>query len=278
MAGMHVTRALVFIMPAALLTFLGVAALMRRVGERVGQTRMVAALFALLSLVGGAMLRDALANGPTWYSDYGLTGMQVGARQVFSDVSGYLADHPQSQVWIFPSAWNGGDMLRRFFAPDAPRILLLNLDSFLEKRFDAVEGALVVLTKDDYESVIRSGKFTEAAVEDTLRLPDGTTGFYLVRLSYSSEADAVFAAERDARRRMVAEEIDLIGRRATVRHTPFDIGPRPICRRGSNDHGAHRRHQSGGHRDRVERAGLAHRPAVDDGVDGPGSHDWRLRR
>jgi len=227
MAGMHVTRALVFVLPAALLTFLGLAALMRRVGERVGPTRMVAGLFVLLSLAGGAMLRDALADGPTWYSDYGLTGMQYGARQVLSDVSRYLADHPQSQVWIFPSAWNGGDMLRRFFAPDDPRILLLNLDSFLEERFDAVEGALVVLTKDDYESVIRSGKFTERDVEDTLQLPDGTTGFYLVRLAYLPEADAIFAAERDARRRMVAEEIVLIGRTATVRHTPFDIGSLP---------------------------------------------------
>ena len=224
MAGMHVTRALVFVVPAALLTFLGAAALLRRVGNRVGQARMAAALFVLLSLASGAMLWGALANGPTWYSDYGLTGMQYGARQVFSEVSDYLADHPQSQAWVFPTAWNGGEMLRRFFAPADPRLLLLNLDSFLGERFDAVDEVLVVLTQDDYERVIETGKFTEVEVEGTVALPDGTTGFYLVRLSYSPEADAIFAAERQARRRMVEEQIALSGRTATVRHTPFDMG------------------------------------------------------
>jgi hypothetical protein len=224
MAGMHVTRALVFVVPAALLTLLGAASMLRWVGDRLGYARMAAALFVLLSLFNGGMLWDGLANGPTWYSDYGLTGMQYGVRQVFSQVSAYLADHPRSQAWVFPTAWNGSDMLRRFFAPDDPRVLLLNLDSFLGERFDAIEEAVAVLTQDDYERVIGSGKFTDVDVEGTVPLPDGTIGFYLVRLSYSREADAIFAAEREARRRMVEERVDLSGRTATARHTPFDIG------------------------------------------------------
>ena len=72
LAGMHVTRALVFVVPAALLTFLGAAAALRWVADRVGYARMAAALFVLLCSIQGAMLWDALANGPTWYSDYGL--------------------------------------------------------------------------------------------------------------------------------------------------------------------------------------------------------------
>ena len=236
MTGMQVTRALAFTVPAALLTVLGAAAALRRVpsgipfgtrsaiGDRAGYARLAAALFILLSLVGGGMLRDALANGPTWYSDYGLTGMQYGARQVFSEVSDYLAQHPHAQAWIFPTAWNGSDMLRRFFTPDDPRVLLLDLDSFLGERFDAVDGAVVVLARQDYRRVIESGKFTEVDVPGTVPLPDGTAGFYLVRLAYSPGADAIFAAEQEARRRMVEEEVVVGGRTVIARHTPFDSG------------------------------------------------------
>ncbi len=224
MAGMHITRVLVFVAPASLLTFLGIEPVLRWVGSRVGHARARAALFLLLTLVGGRMLRDALANGSIWYDDYGLTGMQYGAPQVFAAVADYLEEHPQSQAWMFPTSWNGSDMLRRFFAPDDPRYLLLNLDSFLEERFDAVEQAVVVLTHDDLQRVAESGKFNAADVEGTVPLPDGTIGFDLVRLSYSPEADALFAAERAARGRMVEEVVSLGGRRVTARHTPFDAG------------------------------------------------------
>jgi len=236
LAGMHVTRALVFVVPAALFTVLGAASALRwvpsgisfgirrAIGDRAGYAPLAAVLFVLLSLIGGGMLWDALANGPTWYSDYGLTGMQYGARQVFSQVSAYLADHPQSQAWIFPTAWNGSDMLRRFFAPDDPRVLLLDLDSFLGERFDAVDGAIVVLAQEDYQRVIESGKFTAVDVEGTVPLPDGTAGFYFVRLAYSSGADAIFAAEQEGRRRMVEEEVVFGGRTVIARHTPFDSG------------------------------------------------------
>jgi hypothetical protein len=150
--------------------------------------------------------------------------MQYGAPQVFAEVAGYLEEHPQTQVWMFPTAWNGSDMLRRFFAPDDPRYLLLNLDSFLEERFDAVEQAVVVLTHDDLQRVAESGKFSPVDVEVTVPLPDGRIGFDFVRLSYSPEADAIFAAEEQARSRMVDEAIELGGRGVTVRHTPFDAG------------------------------------------------------
>jgi hypothetical protein len=224
LAGLIVTRSLVMVVPAALLTFLGGAALLRWIGVRQAHPRAGAALFALLALVSGAMLWDALSNGPTWYSDYGLAGMQYGARQVFAEVSDYLAEHPQEQAWVFPTAWNGSDMLRRFFAAGNERILLLDLESFLAERFDAVGKALVVLTAQDYGRVTGSGKFTIVEVVDVLHLPDGSPGFSLVKLAYSPEADALFAAEREARRVMEEEQIDVGGRMVTVRHSPFDIG------------------------------------------------------
>jgi hypothetical protein len=57
-----------------------------------------------------------------------------------------------------------------------------------------------------------------------LSLPDGTIGFYFVRADYSPQADAIFAAERDARSRLVEETIVVEGRPVVARHSRFDVG------------------------------------------------------
>ena len=224
LAGIQVTRALVFVIPAALLTALGADVLLEAAERRLGQVRVAAAAFGLLTLTSGWMLRDALVNGPTWYSDYGLTGMQYGAAQVFGEAAEYLERRPGSRVWIFPTWLNGADVLRRFFLPNEPDLLLLEPDELLAERTNSLEGALLILTREDYQRVVESGKFAEVSVEKTLPLPDGTPGFYLARMAYSAQADALFAAERVAENRMLAEEILVGGRRVVVRHTPFEAG------------------------------------------------------
>jgi hypothetical protein len=83
---------------------------------------------------------------------------------------------------------------------------------------------VLILTREDYRRVIERGKFTEVSVEQTLPLPDGAPGFYLVRMAYSAQADTQFEAEREAERRMLAEETLVGGRPVVVRHTPFEAG------------------------------------------------------
>jgi len=224
LAGIQVTRALVFVIPAALLTALGADVLLEAAARRIGPVRVAAAAFGVLSLASGWMLRDALLNGPTWYPDYGLTGMQYGARQVFGAAGEYLEQHPGSEVWLFPTWLNGADVLRRFFAPNEPNLLLVDLNQFLAERSDSLEGVVLILTREDYRRVIESGKFTEVSVEKTLPLPDGAPGFYLVRMAYSARADTLFEAQREAERRMLAEETLVGGRPVVVRHTPFEAG------------------------------------------------------
>ena len=224
LAGIQVTRALVFVIPAALLTALGAEVILEAAERRLGQLRVAAAAFGLLALTSGWMLRDALLNGPTWYSDYGLTGMQYGARQAFGEAGEYLGQHPGVPVWLFPTWVNGADVLRRFFVPNEPSLLLLDPHELLAERSDSLEGALLVQTREDYQRVVESGKLAEPSVEKTLPLPDGTPGFYLVRMAYSAQAEALFEAEREAESRMLADEILVGGRPVVVRHTPFEAG------------------------------------------------------
>jgi hypothetical protein len=224
LAEIQVTRVLVFVVPMAVLSALGASVVLLHIAGRVGHSRTALATFGLFGVVSGMMLQEALAKGPTWYSDYGLGGLQYGARQVFEEAGAFLMQDPRSQLWIFPTWLNGSDMLRRFFAPDEPRIHLLSLDSFLAERFEPLQGAELVLSQEDFQRVIQSGKFADVRMDRILSLPDGRAGFYFVRMGYSADADAILAAEQEARRQMVQEEAVVGGRTVVVRHTPFDIG------------------------------------------------------
>lgn len=224
LAGIQVTRILVFVVPAALFTAVGASALLDWVARRWGDMRMSTAVFMLLAAFAGWMLRDALVNGPTWYSNYGLTGLQYGSRQVFGEAVAYLEQHPDRQVWLFPTWLNGPDMLRRFFAPDETNLQLRDLVGFLAERSDGIGEALLILTRDDYRRVIESGKFSEVIIEKELPLPDGTIGFVLARMTYSLEAQALFAGERLARERMGTAVLVVNGRPVSVRYSPLQAG------------------------------------------------------
>jgi hypothetical protein len=93
-----ITRALEYVIPATLLIALGISWLLTWL-EGKGLPRRAAGigLFALLTLVNFAMLRDALVNAPTWYQDYGLGGMQYGARQLFPYIQDYLEANPDGE-------------------------------------------------------------------------------------------------------------------------------------------------------------------------------------
>jgi hypothetical protein len=169
------------------------------------------------------MLYDATVNGPTWYDDYTLTGLQYGGQAVFDETHNYLNAHPDSEVWIAPTWMNGPDAIKRFFVPDDPRIKYFDLDATLHQPY-TIDNLLMVLTRDDYQRVIGSGVFTTTAVERALPYPDRTPGFYFVRLAYSPQAPAIWAAEQEARSRWVTDTAVLAGQPVAVTHSPIDVG------------------------------------------------------
>jgi hypothetical protein len=224
LVGLGVTRALVFVIPAAMLTAIGVAAGLSLAPKRIPYSVLALGLFALLSLASVLMLRDALANGPTWYRDYGLYGMQYGARQVFGETKDYLKERPQTQVLLSPVWANGADTLLHFFLPDEPRVHLASIDGFNENKLDLNDNMLFVMTPDEYRRTVGNPKFTDIKTERVLPYPDGRDGFYFVRLRYSPDADAILAAEIAARRQPVHENVVIDGQTVDLLHSPFDAG------------------------------------------------------
>ncbi len=228
-----VTRALFMVIPAALLGGLGLDGALdwlARRGEKrlpVLPVRSLLTVLVFMVMVAGsfAMLGDALVNAPTWFDDYGLAGMQWGARQLFAAVEGYLAENPGVDLIVSPSWANGSDVLARFFADDPQPYRLGSIDGYLNEYKPLDEHTRFVMIPDEWRKVQESDKFSDVQVEHTLLYPNGEPGFYFVRLRYVDNAEQIFAAESEQRRTLVQDVVMLPdGAPATARHSQLDMG------------------------------------------------------
>jgi hypothetical protein len=219
-----VTRDLVFVVPAALLSGLGLATVLAPLARGSRYRYAAALVFAVLVGINIAMLRAAVVGGPTWYHDYGLYGMQYGGRQVTAAVRQSLDESPRTRILLSPSWANGTDVIVRFFLQDEPRVRLGSIDGYISQKLDIPDNQLFVMTVDEFDHARRDRRFADIRVEKVLAYPDGRPGFYFVRLRYSRRADVVFAAERRARTQLVHQTIVVDGEPVSVAHSRFDSG------------------------------------------------------
>jgi hypothetical protein len=222
--GIGITRVLVFVVPAAILASIGLKPIFKRLAKYLSYKNWAISLFGLLAVLNFAMLRDALINGPTWYSDYGLGGMQYGGEQVFGAVVEHLEAYPGDTVFVSPSWANGTHILDQFFLPDENRVHLANQSNFINEEGDLDESTLLVLTPEEFAEAQKSDKLEDIRVIRTLPYPNGLPGFYFTRMRYSPEAEAIFAEEHAARLLPITEEFILDGQRVQIQHPLFDLG------------------------------------------------------
>ncbi len=203
-----ITRMLVFVVPASLLITLGISqALVWIERFRLPRRALAVGLFTLLSFGSFSMLRDALVNGPVWYEDYGLHGMQYGGRQVFTALEDYLEIAPRTKVVLSTSWANGADLLARFFLPDPLPVEMNSIDAYLQEARPIEDETLFVLPVYEYQKAVESGKFTDLRVQETIYYPNGQPGFYFFQMRYVDQIDEILAAERAARSALLEETI-----------------------------------------------------------------------
>lgn len=223
--GIGVTRLLVFLIPATLFIALGLSQALAWL-ERLRLPRPALALgvFTLLAVGNVAMTRDALVNGPTWYDEYGLYGMQYGARQVFGAIREFAEADPERKILLSPTWANGTEIVARFFLPDSMPVEMGNAEPYMLHGYPIEPRTLFVLPEYEYRQVVESGKFAEVKVEKTLHYPDGRPGFYFVHLRYVDNIDEILAAERAERARLRQAEVTIDGQTVQVRHSLLDMG------------------------------------------------------
>ncbi len=228
LVAIGVPRMLWFLMPITVITALGLSAVMEWLERRRWPAAALSlSLFAVLTGFSFYMLYDALTNGPLWSKDYTLYGMQYGAKQLFGDaIPAYLKRDPQVRFEVSPSWANGTDQFIPFFlsSSEQARVQLRNIDYYLANRQPIDPNAIQVMTRDECARALASPKIKRVTVEQVLLYPDGTPGFYFVRLAYSDNADAIFQAEREERQKPVVEQFELDGQMVTVSHSLLGSG------------------------------------------------------
>jgi 4-amino-4-deoxy-L-arabinose transferase-like glycosyltransferase len=227
LVNIAVTRALVMVIPATLLIALGLITFLNWLGKkrpRFSQRSLSLTLFAMLGLVNLYMTWDALHNGPTWYTDYGLAGMQYGGEQLFRTVAEYRDQNPEAQIMVSPSWANSADVIARFFLGDPLPVQIGTINDYMIHRLPLEVNRVFVMTPEEFESASSSGKFTDIRVERILPYPNGLPGFYFVALRYSDNVDEILAVEQEARRQLQEGQYTFDGQQVTVRYSMLDMG------------------------------------------------------
>jgi len=222
-----ITRALAMVVPIALLACIGIEQCWFWLARwRVPWTPVALGTATAFGTLAVLLLRTALINGPTWYTEYGLYGMQYGAAPLFGAVKEELARSPDARLLVTHTWANNPNAFVPFFLNDAEqrRVEITTIEPFMASVRTIDPNAVFVMTAKEYDAAQASNKFT---IEPPLRVvpyPNGTPGFYLARVQYSPYAPAIFAAERAERERLVDALAVLDGQSIPVRHSPIDLG------------------------------------------------------
>ncbi|MBM3123871.1 MAG: hypothetical protein FJZ87_02220 [Chloroflexi bacterium] len=176
-------------------------------------------VFAVLTGTNVYVLVDAIRNGPTWYRIYDLGGMQYGAFQIFDIINQYQSDHPATRIVLTPTWANGTDVIARFFMNDPLPFEMGSILGYLAQKLPLDDNTVFIMIQNEYDLAKSSTKFSDLAVERIVPYPDGSPGFYFVRLRYADIAEEIFAAEKAYRAQLQEGVIQIDGEQVKVRHT-----------------------------------------------------------
>jgi hypothetical protein len=228
LAAVGITRVLTMVVPLAVVSGLGLSVGLDWLQKRLKFHPLVAALpvFGLMAGVNVWMLTDALTNGPLWFDNYGLGGMQYGANQIFAAIDTFAAEYPDDRIIVSPSWANGTDVIARFYYPNDDRMPfeLGSIDGYIDRKQPLEANTTFVMIPEELERVIACKKFTHVKILEVVRYPNGESGFYFVRLSYVDDIDTIFDQEKAARRILQEAEVVIDGKPAAVHYSYLDLG------------------------------------------------------
>jgi hypothetical protein len=194
--------------------------------QRWTPSRVFLALSAFIILSGANvyMLSDAIRNGPLWFRDYGMGGMQYGAFQVFDIIKNYVKEHPNTKIIFSPDWANGADIVARFFLGDPSPIQIGSVRGHIVQKLPLDDNTLFIITPQEYDVITQSPKLTDIHIDRIIPYPDGNPGFYFVRMHYVHNIDEIFAAEKAARQVLQESSVTIDGQEVKLRYTYLDAG------------------------------------------------------
>lgn len=229
-ADILITRVLAMVVPATLLGVLGADLAWQWAGRWVPARRARVALGVILAVAlaadAAALARYCVRKGPTWFGDYGLYGMQWGAREIFGALREELAARPGTTFVVSHTWANNPESFVRFFLDgnQQRRVELFDPKSHQTELKPFDPKAVYVVSGEEYARLRRDAKIVCSQPLRMIRYPDGRPGFLFLHLGYPPAARELFAAEEAERLRPRTDTVDVAGEPWVVHHPKLDIG------------------------------------------------------
>ena len=158
------------VVPLALLTALGVNETLVWLSAKMKAQSLPSLGLALaLTAAAGWMTRDAIVNGPTWYSDYSLYGMQWGGQQLSAKILEFKQAQPQAQLTLSPTWANNTDVIMRYFLGDPLPVTMGTLEEHDNYYIPFRDEEVFILTLEEYDALKENEKFADMEVLDVMR-------------------------------------------------------------------------------------------------------------
>lgn len=226
-----ITRVLVTVIPVVICCGLGlqwlVDWLQEKLVKRKSPDQVARIVFLMLVTFNCFMLWDALTNGPTWSTNYGLHGMQWGASEVFADVEQFRTEDPTRHIDLSPNWANNFNELEIFFLgqEDLSYTTRNSLDGYRTEKRRLEEDSLILMSVEEYDNLVDDpALFTDIKTEKTIMAPDQSTAFYWISMRYSEEAEAKFAAIEEERSKPMLDVLEIDGIEVQATHSYLDMG------------------------------------------------------
>ena len=141
LVGVQITRVLAGVVPATLLAIIGFDMLQRWVGRWISFAAFAAVLGAGLVVASTLMTGSAVQEHELRSEDYGLYGMQWGAKQVFGRIGERLEADPDERVVMSPRWANNPFAFEDFFLPpeDRERLGWATVDDLVREEREDVQ-------------------------------------------------------------------------------------------------------------------------------------------
>lgn len=140
-------------------------------------------LFSFLSFQAIYLTYYSLTTGPLWFQDYGLYGMQYGAKQLFREVNKSLDEYQKAVV--SPDFANAPDIFISYFLSKEKqkRTRLASIREFV-LQVSPTENTVMFAIPSEYEILNKSGLFEEVRVKKIIYAPNYQPAFYKLELRY----------------------------------------------------------------------------------------------
>ncbi len=225
MVGIGITRAMFMVIPAAFLTAVGADYVIDWVSRRSHQQKSIDIYIFLLLIASNFLFLDkVLTDGPLWFNDYGMNGMQYGGEQVFGRIKEIRKKDPKVPIVLSPDWANGTDVLARYHLGDPVPVQLSSLNAYIQEQLVFSDATIFIMPPNDFINVISSRKFEPMQVLDTLFYPDGKPGFIFAHLKYNKTAFYEFEKEKALRYSLEGTQVTIADEEEDAISSRLDMG------------------------------------------------------